>query len=172
VEIPREHIRTVVNLLQLGSWLGEELDAALRAEAGVSHAEYEAMMQLLQHGARLPMGELAELTLFSQSGITRVVDRLERKGLVRREFSPDNRRVIYAVLTMEGRDRLHEVGMPLVRGVIGRRFSQHLSTEDVAALRRILLDLLRGNGWWDERQVSHEVSSDEAQMGGAVGSKG
>jgi DNA-binding MarR family transcriptional regulator len=164
VEIPREQIGAVVNLLQVGTWLEEDLDRALRAEAGLSHAEYEAMMQLLQHGSRLPMGELADLSLFSQSGITRVVDRLERRGLVRREVPPENRRVTYAALTEEGIARLQEVGMPLARRVMAERFGRHLSEEDVTSLRRILTRVLRGNGWWDERQVHHRIPADEEEV--------
>ncbi len=157
MEISTGQIAAVVNLLQVGSWVENELDRSLRAEAAVSHAEYEVMMQVLQHGSRLPMGELAELSLFSRSGITRVVDRLERKGLLRREYPPQNRRVTYAVLTEAGTARLRDVGMPLVRRVMADRLGRHLSEAEVLTLRRILIKVLRGNGWWDERQVHHRT---------------
>src|SRR5262245_934498 len=119
---PSEHVYPVVNLLQVATLLREELDEGLRAGAGVSLAEHDALMQLIQHGPRMPLGELADLVLFTQSGITRLVDRLERKGLARREFSAEDRRITFAALTDEGRAKLEQT-MPLVRRIIGTRFS-------------------------------------------------
>lgn len=156
---PREHVYPVVNLLQVAALLKEELDAGLNAGAGVSIAEHDALMQLLQHGPRMPLGELAELVLFTQSGITRLVDRLERKGLALRENSTEDRRITFAALTDQGRTRLDQT-MPLVRRIIGTRFSAFVSDQDASELRRILLTLLRGNEWWDERQYSHRDWSD------------
>jgi DNA-binding MarR family transcriptional regulator len=146
------HVWHVVNLLQAATMLRAELEAALTSEVGFTLAEHDVMMSLLHHGARLPMGELAELVMFSQSGITRLVDRLERKGFVRREFSPDDRRLCYGVLTQAGERKLRKEAMPLVDRIVTDRFTRHVSDEDAAQLRRILLDVLRGNGWWDERR--------------------
>jgi DNA-binding MarR family transcriptional regulator len=159
MEAPIEHVYPVVNLLQVATLLRDELEGALTSEQGVSLAEHDALMQLLQHGPRVPMGELAELVLFSQSGITRLVDRLERKGLAHREFSSEDRRVTYVTLREMGRAKVEET-MPLVRRIIGERLSAHLSDDDAANLRRILLDLLRGNQWFDERQFSHRSPHD------------
>jgi DNA-binding MarR family transcriptional regulator len=156
---PREHVYPVVNLLQVAALLRDELDAGLSAGAGVSIAEHDALMQLLQHGPRVPLGELAELVLFTQSGITRLVDRLEQKGLTRRENSTEDRRITFAALTDKGRAKVDQT-MPLVRGIIGTRFSAFVSDQDASELRRMLLTLLRGNGWWDERQYSHGEWSD------------
>ena len=52
------------------------------------------------------MSELAERVLLSRSGLTRLVDRLEREGLVRREPCEDDARGLYTVLTDAGYDRL------------------------------------------------------------------
>ena len=164
MEAPVEHVYPVVNLLQVATLLREELEAALASEQAVSLGEHDVMMQVLQHGPGVAMGDLAQLVLFSQSGITRLVDRLERKGLALREFSTQDRRVTYVSLTEAGRAKLEET-MPLVRRVIGARLSAHLSDADAADLRRILLDLLRGNGWLDERQFSHRSTDDLQQTG-------
>jgi DNA-binding MarR family transcriptional regulator len=162
MEAPIEHVYPVVNLLQVATLLRDELDGALATEQEVSLAEHDVMMQLLQHGPEVPMGDLAELVLFSQSGITRLVDRLERRGLARRDFSTRDRRVTFVSLTDAGRKKIEET-MPLVRRVIGDRLSAHLSDADAATLRRILLDLLRGNHWLDERQFSHRSADDLRQ---------
>lgn len=159
-----EEIKAVVNLLQVASWLKEDLERVLQDKAGISHAEYEVCMQLLQHGSRLPLNELAELALFSQSGITRLLDRLENKHLARRELSAEDRRLVYAVLTPQGRRRL-ESAMPAVRLVMSNRFGRHMSRSDLREFRRILLQVIRANGWLDERQISHEPPGGAAGAG-------
>jgi DNA-binding MarR family transcriptional regulator len=146
------HVWHVVNLLQTATRLREELETSLSERVGFSLAEHDVMMSLLHAGGRLPMGELAELVMFSQSGITRLVDRLERRGFLARELSPDDRRVWRAVLTKAGEAKLRNDAMPLVERIVTERFSRHVSNREADTLRRILLDVLRGNGWWDERR--------------------
>jgi DNA-binding MarR family transcriptional regulator len=141
----------VVNVLQLAALLREELERALDP-VGLSLAEHDVLMTLLYADGRLPMKEVAEIVLFSQSGITRVVDRLEHKGLVRRDFSSTDRRVCYAVLTDAARAKLHAEAMPAIERVVDDRFSAHITGRDADELRRIVLDLLKANGWWDPRR--------------------
>lgn len=151
-QLQKEPVWAVINLLQVAAWLREELNQTLTTESDLTLPEQEAMVRLLHHGPLVPMSELAELVLFSQSGITRLIDRLERKGMVRREFSKEDRRVTFATLTDEGRERLLAVANPAVARFAAERLSGHLSVEDVSAMRRMLLDLIHGNGWWDERR--------------------
>lgn len=79
-------------------------------EHRVSPVEFEVLMRLARSpGQRLRMTDLAGQTTLSTSGVTRVVDRMERGGLVRREACSTDRRSSYAVITDVGRDRLTEV---------------------------------------------------------------
>ncbi|MEU9143946.1 MarR family transcriptional regulator [Streptomyces sp. NPDC048349] len=79
-------------------------------KAGMSSLDFSALTRLSRSPeGRLRMTDLAAQSLLSTSGVTRVVDRLQRGGLVRREASPDDRRSTYAVLTPEGADRLRGV---------------------------------------------------------------
>lgn len=149
-------IWAVVNLLQAAAWLREELNSALLEAAGVSLAEQEAMVRLLHHGPRVPLGHLAQLVLFTQSGVTRLIDRLEAKGYVRRELSSEDRRLTYAALTDDGRRKLVEEINPIVARVVSERFTRHLEPDEIVELRRILLALIRANGWWDERRHAPE----------------
>ena len=85
----------------------------------------------------LPMNELAERILYSKSGFTRVVDRMEEAGLVRRVRPEHDRRSILVLLTEEGtktmeRARLHH------RDGIDRHFSRHLTDAEVRALTKAL----------------------------------
>jgi MarR family 2-MHQ and catechol resistance regulon transcriptional repressor len=76
----------------------------------VSPVEFEVLMRLARTpGRRLRMSDLAAQTTLSTSGVTRVVDRLDRDGLVCREACPSDRRSSYAVLTEAGRSRLDAI---------------------------------------------------------------
>lgn len=76
----------------------------------LSPVEFEVLMRLARSpGDRLRMTDLAGQTSLSTSGVTRVVDRMERDGLVRREACPHDRRSSYAVITAAGRQRLEDV---------------------------------------------------------------
>jgi DNA-binding MarR family transcriptional regulator len=75
----------------------------------LSAVEFEVLMRLARSpGDRLRMTDLAGQTSLSTSGVTRVVDRMEREGLVRREACSSDRRSSYAVITEAGRTRLDE----------------------------------------------------------------
>ncbi|MFD0355016.1 MarR family winged helix-turn-helix transcriptional regulator [Streptomyces sp. NPDC127110] len=79
-------------------------------KAGLSSLDFGALTRLSRSPeGRLRMTDLAAQSMLSTSGVTRLVDRLQRGGLVRREASPDDRRSTYAVLTPEGADRLRGV---------------------------------------------------------------
>ncbi len=76
----------------------------------LSPVEFEVLMRLARSpGNRLRMTDLAGQTTLSTSGVTRVVDRMERGGLVRREACPSDRRSSYAVITDTGQERLAQV---------------------------------------------------------------
>ena len=64
------------------------------------------------------MSELAERVLLSRSGLTRLVDRMEREGLVRREPCEDDARGLFTVLTDAGYDRLRGASGTHLRGVL------------------------------------------------------
>jgi DNA-binding MarR family transcriptional regulator len=87
------------------------------------------------------MSELAERVLLSRSGLTRLVDRLEREGLVRREACEDDARGLFTVVTETGVDRLRTASPTHLRGVseyaVGR-----LSDDEAEALAELMERLL------------------------------
>jgi DNA-binding MarR family transcriptional regulator len=84
--------------------------AAQYAECGLSAVEFEVLIRLARSpDQQLRMTDLAAQTSLSTSGVTRVVDRLERSGLVRRTACPTDRRSSYTVLTVAGQTRLDQV---------------------------------------------------------------
>lgn len=80
------------------------------AEHGLALVEFEVLIRLARSPeGQLRMTDLAAQTQLTTSGITRVVDRLERDGLVRRQACPTDRRSSYTVINDTGRTRLAAV---------------------------------------------------------------
>lgn len=108
--------------------------AAQWDEHGLSGVEFEVLMRLARSpGHWLRMTDLAAQTSLSTSGVTRVVDRMERDGLVHREACPHDRRSSHAVLTPAGLDRLGET-LPGHLALIEQWFTGQLSAAELDAL--------------------------------------
>jgi MarR family transcriptional regulator, 2-MHQ and catechol-resistance regulon repressor len=76
---------------------------------GLSQVEFDVLIKLARApGQHLRMSDLAAQTVLSTSGVTRVVDRLERDGLISRRSCESDRRISYAALTGTGQDRVNE----------------------------------------------------------------
>jgi DNA-binding MarR family transcriptional regulator len=113
------------------------LDAELERDAGISQRWYDVLVHLEESPEGLPMNLLADRILYSKSGFTRVVDRMEEAGLIRRVRPEQDRRTILVVLTDTGSETL-ERARRRHRDGIERHFAQHLSDADVKALTRAL----------------------------------
>ncbi|HEV2773516.1 MAG TPA: MarR family transcriptional regulator, partial [Thermoleophilaceae bacterium] len=84
-----------------------ELDAELEDEHGLSLSSYDVLVQLsLAPGGRRRMAALADAVLLSRAGMTRLVERLERDGLVEREPGERDTRQVFAHVTQRGLDLL------------------------------------------------------------------
>jgi DNA-binding MarR family transcriptional regulator len=112
----------------------------------LSPIEFEMLLRLARSPHRqLRMTDLATQTQVTTSGVTRVVDRLERDGLVRRSACPTDRRSSYAVITEKGLTRMAEV-LPGQIEVIERWFTGPLSgtrLENLLDSLRTLRDVVR-----------------------------
>ena len=117
--------------------LQDVLDAELERDAGISMRWYDILVQLEETPDGIRMNELAERILYSKSGFTRVVDRLEEAGLVQRVRPDTDRRSIFVVLTDEGRTAM-ERARRHHRHSIEQHFSRHLSDTDIKTLTRAL----------------------------------
>ena len=113
------------------------LDTELEQAAGIPLRWYDALVHLEESPEGIPMNELAERILYSKSGFTRVVDRMEETGLVRRLRPEHDRRTILVLLTDKGTDTL-ERARSHHRDGIQRHFAQHLTNTDINALTRAL----------------------------------
>ena len=119
------------------------------AASGLSLEEFDALIHLAQAPAgTLPLHELTASMLvtdaLSRSGLTRLLDRMERDGLVRRTVSPHDRRRFDVSLTPDGRRRFDQIWPEHADG-IGRYFVQPLARRDLDELGRILDTLIQAN---------------------------
>jgi DNA-binding MarR family transcriptional regulator len=114
------------------------LDAELVAEHSITARDYEVLLYLAQEpGRRLAMSALAERTMLTRSGITRLVDGLVEAGLIERVSCPSDARVSYAELTDAGHEKLRQAGCSHVAS-IRRLFLEHFSPEEMALLASLL----------------------------------
>ena len=115
-----------------------ELDAELLAEQGMTTRDFEVLL-FLSHAPdrRLPMSGLAESTMLTRSGITRLVDGLVAAGYVERTACEEDARISYAHLTDVGYEKLRQAGCSHVASV-RRLFVERFSAEEVSQLADLL----------------------------------
>ena len=113
------------------------LDSELQDAVGIPQRWYDVLVHTEESPNGIQMTELADRILYSKSGFTRVIDRMEEADLVRRVRPPNDRRSILVLPTENGtkmlaRARRHH------RAGIQRHFSEQLSDTDVKALTHAL----------------------------------
>jgi DNA-binding MarR family transcriptional regulator len=113
------------------------LEVEMERDAGFPLPWYDVLVQLEDAPEGRRMNELADRILYSKSGLTRVVDRMEKAGLVRRVRPENDRRSIFVSLTDEGRETMERARRHHRNG-IEQHFAGHLSDADVKALTRAL----------------------------------
>jgi len=113
-------------LLQGHAATTRALSASLLAEHGLTLNAYEALFRLSRaEDGRMRRVDLAEQLTLTASGVTRLLDGLEAAGYVERASCPTDRRVVYAVLTDVGRDKLETASashLAAVRALFDQRF--------------------------------------------------
>jgi len=113
------------------------LDSELEQAVGIPQRWYDVLVHLEESPQGVSMNLLADRILYSKSGFTRVVDRMEEAGLIRRARPEHDRRTILVVLTAKGNATL-ERARAYHRDGIERHFAHYLSAADVKALTRAL----------------------------------
>lgn len=110
------------------------IEADLQAAGLPSLSWYDVLYELYQApDHHLRMCELARSALLSRSGLTRLVDKLEREKLIERKSCPKDGRVQHAVLTDKGIEMLRKI-WPVYRAGIAKYFAANLSDEQAREL--------------------------------------
>jgi DNA-binding MarR family transcriptional regulator len=114
------------------------MEGDLGAAGEIPLVTYDVLVQLSEApDHRLRMTELADRVLLSRSGLTRLVDRLERDGLVERVPCPDDARGTHAAITELGMDRLRSASHVHLRGV-AEQFIGRFDRRELARLGQLL----------------------------------
>lgn len=145
--LPRASAQSGLTSAELDAWrtflrahatVVRALEAELLAEHDLPLASYDVLVQLSESpDQRLRMTELADRVLLSRSGLTRLADRLEREGLLRREACPSDARGTLAVLTDAGLRRLRQAWPTHLRGV-QQHVTGRLTSEEIRQLSGLM----------------------------------
>ncbi len=127
-------LRAWRGLLRAHACLAKKLDAELERSHGLPMSSYEVLHHLEEASAgRMRMCDLAEQAQLSRSGLTRMVDRLSRDGMIERCSCSHDARGSYACLTDAGRERLAEA-RGTHRAVIRAHFLSNFSEQELSVL--------------------------------------
>lgn len=130
-----------VGLLLVSDRLMQPWAAHLRETAGLSHVQYNVLRILRGAGKQgLTAGEVGERLITRSPDVTRLIDRLEKRGLVERSPDPHDRRAVRILITADGLDLLRQLDQnahTCLSSVLGR-----VSTEELSALRATLESVL------------------------------
>jgi DNA-binding MarR family transcriptional regulator len=133
-----------VAFLRAHASLTRELNAELVSQHGLTLNDYEVLLHLSRAPERaLKRVELVERLLLTPSGITRLLDGLEKAGYVTRSACASDARVTYAVLTDEGFAKLREAADTHLAGVT-RTFAARFGPEELEQLAQLLARLTAG----------------------------
>ena len=111
--------------------------------AGLPSLEWYDVLYTLKEAPeqRLRLSELAEKVLLTRSNLTRLVDRLEKVGLLQRESCPSDRRGTFAVLTEAGLAMQQQIWPIYAEGIV-EYFASHINDEEIEVLQQVLQRML------------------------------
>ncbi len=134
-------LRVWTRLLRAHATTTRVLSASLQAEHGLTINDYEALYVLAEaDGRRMRRVDLARRLLLTPSGVTRLLEGLERAGLVERAACSHDLRVTYAELTDAGADALEAASCAHV-GSVRALFEEHFSEAELDELAELLARL-------------------------------
>lgn len=135
---PDEALTTWGQLCRVHGAVARRVEGDLEKECGVSLLTYNALRRLSDApGQRLRLSALVEEGAMTKSGISRMVDRLEKSGLVSTEGCPSDRRGSFAVLTPAGKEVLVKA-VKIFGGHVRDAIEASLQPEDVETLGALL----------------------------------
>lgn len=130
------HALAYFNILRTGSWIDSKIKVALKP-IGLTHAQLNILHLLYNAHLPLSANDLKERILVNNPDITRLLDRLVKKGYVKRETCPVNRRKIDISITKTGKEifiNAHNTAKKAMQNF----FEDKISAEEAKELRRIL----------------------------------
>ncbi len=135
---PPQQLESWIAFLRSHSAITRELSAQLQREHGLTLNDYEVLLHLSHaEGGMMRRVDLAERILLTASGITRLLEGLERSGFVCKQTCASDARVSYAKLTDPGQEKLRDASVTHLRG-IDELFLGRYSGSELATLAELL----------------------------------
>lgn len=135
-----------LNVVRTYEALAGEFDALFKAH-GLSDSQYN-VLRILRGAAqvqeRMGVYDIAQRMLTRQPDITRLIDRMEKAGLVERKRCEEDRRIVWVTLTRRGRSLVNRLDRPVTE--LHHRQLSHLGRKRLAELSRLLFDARQGAG--------------------------
>ena len=158
-------LRTWIRFLTTHSAITRELEARLMGAHGLTLSDYDVLVQLARAPERkLRNIELAKAVVLTRSGVTRLVDGLERDGLVSRCSCPSDKRGSFVRITDAGLDRLREAAATQLAGV-RELFLEQLGKEGLEQMDALLGRLPSGAECTEQRAcLADPASLDVAKL--------
>jgi DNA-binding MarR family transcriptional regulator len=137
----KDYMTMVVEILRTGNWIDNRISQILQ-KAGITHVQFN-ILRILEgaHPTPLTVGNIKSQILFSNSDITRLLDRLKNKGLIDRRICAGNRRKMDVNITDEGLE-LTKIVLPQIEDDLDGFFSDKLSSDErdvlIVSLKKIM----------------------------------
>ena len=141
VGLDASEVRAFVSFLRAHAAVTRRLDRELVAEHGLTINDYEVLLRLARAPDRMMRRvDLAQQVLLTPSGITRLLDGLQRCGFVEKAACDSDARVVYAKLTDDGVEKLERASRSHFAS-IRATFCEHLTEQELDTLRELLARL-------------------------------
>lgn len=136
------------HLLHFAFVLKAEIEVDLGSELNIGLADHEALINIRESGGALRMTDIADKLVLSRGGITKLVDRLEEAGYLRRVPSAEDRRVTMVEITKSGRETVSR-SRAIIDDVVLRSWADRISDDEA----KMVVELIR-RAYRDEKPDS------------------
>jgi DNA-binding MarR family transcriptional regulator len=126
-----------IALIRTHARFWDQLESQIRRDHGLTMTRYDVLAHLDLAGGQLRLNELASSIVLSPSGLSKLLDRMETSGLIRRDPDPLDARSTFATITPAGRSLVKRARQSHHR-LLQRTFGNALDDRDVADLIRIM----------------------------------
>jgi DNA-binding MarR family transcriptional regulator len=138
IAAPPLHLEAWIGFLRSHAAITRQLNVDLLNEHGLTLSDYEVLLYLIRaEDGMMRRVDLAESVLLTASGITRLLDGLERAGYVEKASCKSDARVSYAKITVAGRETFKAASVTHRAG-IEELFTGRFSESELASLAMLL----------------------------------
>lgn len=139
--------RSATHMLHAAFMLKAAVEDRLHEATGMLLADNEALLNLAHAEEPMRMSDIAERLVLSRGGTTKVIDRLEEAGLVRRSVDPTDRRALVVSATDEGVAMLDKT-RPVVDQALRELWARHLTDEEAGSMLEMITKIHEANPGW------------------------